>query len=103
MRTVQAAPAAFVPKQASAAVTAGDFLDRLNADQRRAFIEGALEMLTQELALAGQRENAVSVMKWYFEGDGPRQVVAVFGNHRDLPAAAIVRTLARRVCQQQPR
>jgi hypothetical protein len=90
--------ALFLPTQAHA-VTAGDFLDRMNAEQRTGFIDGAFDMLSYELGQEGQGDKAACIIQWYFEGDGPQEVVAVFNSHKDLPAVAILRTLGDRHCQ----
>jgi hypothetical protein len=90
--------ALFLPTQAHA-VTAGDVLDRMNAEQRGGFMNGALDMFSYELATTGQGDKAECVINWYFEGQGPEEIAAVFANHRDMPAVAILRTLADRHCK----
>ena len=98
MKRLLALTVALIPTQALA-VSAGDFLDRMNADERSGFINGALDMLAYDLTQAGQGGKAACVVQWYFEGQGPEEVAAVFPNHPDLPAVAILRTLADRHCQ----
>jgi hypothetical protein len=93
--------ALFLPTQAHA-VTAGDFLDRMNADERTGFIDGAFDMLGYELTEEGQGDKAACIIQWYFQGDGPKAVAEVFASHRDFPAVAILRKLADRHCLSDP-
>lgn len=86
-----------IPAQAFA-VSAGDFLDSMTADERNGFMNGALDMLAYDYSEAGQQDRAACVIQWYFEGNGPREVAAAFDSHRDLPAVAIIKTLASRSC-----
>jgi hypothetical protein len=90
--------ALFLPIQAHA-VSAGDVLDRMSADQRGGFMNGALEMLSYQFLKEGQDGRAACIVEWYLTGDGAQEIVAVFGNHKDLPAVAILRTLADRHCK----
>lgn len=83
------------------AITAGDVLDRMTAKERQGYISGAAEMLAYTLSEAGQREKSACVVKFYFEGEqGREHLIAVFANHRDLPAAGMVQTLANRYCRR---
>lgn len=98
LRLITLTVIALLPLKAHA-VTAGDVLDRMDADERFGFMNGALDMLAYELSRAGQGDKTACVYDWYFRGNGPSEVVAVFDNHKDLPAVAIIRTLADRHCQ----
>lgn len=81
------------------AITAGDVLDRMTAKERQGYISGAAEMLAHTLSEAGQRKKSACVVKLYFEGkQGREHLIAVFANHRDLPAVGMIQTIANRHC-----
>lgn len=89
---------ALLPLKAHA-VTAGDVLDGMSNDESGSYISGAVTMLAYELSRTGQGDEAACIIDWYFKGGGgPHEVVAVFDNHKELPAVAIIRTLADRHC-----
>jgi hypothetical protein len=83
---------------AGQAMTAGDFLDRLNDQQRASYIEGAVEMTGYSLSASGQGTKAECAFDWYFRGQGPRQLAAILPNHKALPVTGILQTLINRAC-----
>lgn len=82
------------------ALPAADIVDRMSAEESGAYISGALDMLAYELSRGGAGEKAACLHDWYYRSDGagPREVVAVFEHHKDLPAVGILRILVDRHC-----
>jgi hypothetical protein len=54
----------------ASAMLSSEFLDRLNGDQRAAYIDGAVEMLAYGYAAAGDQKKASCVLDWYYRGAG---------------------------------
>ena len=76
------------------AMTGADFLDKLNQQQRASYVDGALDMLAYCLT----QPQAKCVRDWYYNGDGPRQLIAAVHQCRDKPVQGILQVLAKRVC-----
>jgi hypothetical protein len=71
-----------------------DFLDRLNDQQRAAYVDGAIEMLAY--GMEGQK--ASRALDWFYRGRGPEQLAAALKQHRDLPVTGILQVLVKRIC-----
>ena len=52
-------------------MTGAEFLDKMNHQQRAAYVEGALDMLAYGLT----QPKAKALRDWYYQGDGPRQLI----------------------------
>jgi hypothetical protein len=85
------------------AITAGDVLDRMGADQRSGYLTGAVDM-AMYLASAQEKNNAKAecIMNWYYgkNGPGPRDVIATFDRYPDRPAIGLIKLLIDRHCGQ---
>ena len=75
-------------------MTGADFLDKLNHQQRASYIDGALDMLAYGLPVAQSK----CVRDWYYEGDGPRQLIRAVHQCRDKPVQGVLQVLAKRIC-----
>lgn len=83
------------------AINAGDVLDKMKDDERNAYFEGAIEM-AMYLAAAQDKNPAKSecILNWYFNSKGKtaREIVGVFDQYKDKPAAALLTVLINRHC-----
>jgi hypothetical protein len=83
------------------AITAGDFLDRMNSDERTAYLPGAIEM-AMYAASADEKSNAKAscIERWYYGGEGQAQrtIIATFERYKDQPAVGLLRVLINRAC-----
>jgi hypothetical protein len=82
----------------ASAMSAADFLDRFNDDQRAAYVDGAIETLAYTFAAAGDQKRASCVLDWYYRGPGPQQLGSTLKDHRDLPVGGVLQALTRRLC-----
>ncbi|MFY0311165.1 hypothetical protein ACFMBG_14845 [Leisingera sp. D0M16] len=81
------------------ALTAGDVLDKMNADQRYGFISGAVDMASQLYAEGGNREKGECALSWFFDGDdGIRMIHDFFDAHKDKDAVGLLSILINRQC-----
>jgi hypothetical protein len=74
-------------------MTGAEFLEKLNDQQRASYIDGALEMLAYGLPEAKARR----VIGWYYEGEGPRQLIGALHQHRQLPVQGVLQVLVKRL------
>jgi hypothetical protein len=82
------------------AITGGDVIDRMNKDERAAYLEGAIEM-AMWTASADEKNNAKAecIEKWYFRNDATmRTIFATFEKYKDQPAIGLLRALINRAC-----
>lgn len=83
------------------AITAGDVLDRMSADERGGYITGAIDTAIY-LAAVQEKNNAKSecILNWYYgdKAKGPREVIATFERYKDKPAVALIKVLIDRAC-----
>jgi len=75
-------------------MTGAEFLDKMNHQQRAAYVEGALDMLAYGLT----QPKAKALRDWYYQGDGPRQLIAAVHQCRDKPVQGVLQVLAKRLC-----
>jgi len=81
------------------AVTAQDYLERFNDDQRFAYMNGALDAMTYSLATAGQGAKAECLIDLFFRTPATQdEIAATFAAHPELPAVAILQVLGDRHC-----
>lgn len=98
MRTLIAALLVAASVSPAAAVSAGDFLDKMNEQQRFGYMNGALDAITYDLARAGQGDKAQCVASFYYEGSGPQDLAALLESHPELPVVGILKALIKRNC-----
>ena len=89
----------FIAMAPAHAVTSEDVMNRMNDEERSAFIAWAIEMAALMFHLQGDREKASCIMEWFFEnGDGPQQVVQALIHFSDRPSHPVMLTLINRTC-----
>jgi hypothetical protein len=76
------------------AMTGTEFLDKMNDQQRAAYVEGVLDMLAYGLPVP----QAKCLQDWYYEGDGPRQLIRAVHQRPDLPVQGVLQVLSKRLC-----
>lgn len=87
-----------IPSQV-VALTAGDVLDKMNADQRTGFNSGAVDMASHLFAADGKFVKAKCALDWFFRTDGSvKEVHTFFEAHRDKDAVALLHVLINRKC-----
>ena len=76
------------------AMTGNDYLNKMTAQERTAYVAGALEMLAYSDKALGQ-----CAVDWYLKGDGPTELAAVITKNPELPIPGILTILAKRHCK----
>jgi hypothetical protein len=76
-------------------MTGTDFLDKLNDQQRAWYVNGVLDGMTYDMPVP----KAACVRNWYYEGEGPRQLIGAVRQYRDKPVQGILQVLVKRLCQ----
>lgn len=71
-----------------------EFLDNLNDQQRSAYVEGALDMMAYDMPVP----KAQCLRNWYYQGEGPKQLIGAVRQYRDKPVQGILQVLAKRLC-----
>lgn len=85
--------------QSAYAITAGDVVDRMTFDERFAWMSASVETMGFLYAKNGEKQKSVCIIDWYFKQDGAtEELIAVFENHKDLPAVGIIDIVAKRHC-----
>lgn len=83
----------------AAALTAGDVLDKMNADQWTGFNSGAVDMASHLFAVEGKFVKAKCALDWFFRTEGSvKEVHAFYEAHRDKDAVALLNVLINRKC-----
>jgi hypothetical protein len=82
----------------AAALTAGDVVDKMTADERAAFVIGAVTMAQRFYELAGNERKVACIRDWYRSEGRVRQVHGVFSNYKDRDAASLLHVLINRHC-----
>ena len=75
-------------------MTGSEFLGKLNDQQRASYVEGALDMLAYGLT----QPQAKCVRDWYYEGQGPAQLIGALHQYPDKPVQGILQVLVKRLC-----
>lgn len=84
------------------AITAGDVLDRMDAKERAAYIDGALDMAWYTALSEKNPQKADCISAWFFpKGGNPeavRELLGVLNRNKELQAAALINVVINRHC-----
>ncbi len=82
----------------AAALTGGDVLDKMNADQRGSYVAGTVEMAAFLSGLQGNKTRADCIMDWYYNKGGTSGIVTGFAQYKDRQALPVIYLLIKKAC-----
>jgi hypothetical protein len=84
------------------AITAGDVLDKMSADERSGYFGGAIEM-AMHIAATEQKNGAKAdcIFEWFYLSDGKaaRELMNVFRANKARPASGLIAIVIARHCK----
>jgi len=76
------------------ALTGTEFMQKMNKDQRGAYLDGVVETL-----MYVKKDSSDCILKWYYETDASAaEVVGFINANLELPVSGIVSVLVKRHC-----
>lgn len=82
----------------AAAITAGDVLDKMNADQRGTYLAGTIEMAAFLAGLGGNKPRAECIVDWYYNKTGTADVVGGLAQFKDRQALPVIYFFIKKAC-----
>lgn len=81
------------------ALTGADIMEKMDSDERFAYVAGAIEMAAFLSQVNGQPKKADCIMDWYFDRDtGTKQVYQALSHFNDRQAHPVIVALINKTC-----